>query len=94
MIRDYGVVSEEVASAMARGIAREMNCETGVGISGIAGPGGATPGKPVGMVCFGFVIGDETWSRTRYFGNIGRNEVRRASVEFVYDELLAHLTKR
>ena len=94
MIRDYGVVSEEVASAMARGIVREMNCETGVGISGIAGPGGATPGKPVGMVCFGFVIGDEAWSRTRYFGNIGRNEVRRASVEFVYDELLAHLTKR
>lgn len=46
------------------------------------------------MVCFGFVIGDEAWSRTRYFGNIGRNEVRHASVEFVYDELLAHLMKQ
>ena len=88
MIQSHGVVSEEVASAMAAGITREMNCEVGIGISGIAGPGGATPDKPVGMVCFGFVVGDEKWSRTKYFGNIGRNAVRHASVEFVYDELL------
>ena len=91
MIQDHGVVSEEVASAMAKGIRENMNCEIGIGISGIAGPGGATPDKPVGMVCFGFAAGKKIWSYTKYFGSIGRNEVRYASVEFVYDELLRYL---
>ena len=93
MIQDHGVVSEEVASAMAKGIRENMDCEIGVGISGIAGPGGATSNKPVGMVCFGFAVGEKNWSRTKYFGSIGRNEVRYASVEFVYDELLHYLNK-
>lgn len=88
MIARYGVVSEAVAGAMAEGIARAAECEVGVGISGIAGPSGATPGKPVGMVCFGFCVDGKVWTRTKQFGNIGRNAVRRAAVEFVYDELL------
>lgn len=93
MIEQYGVVSEEVAGAMASGMARAAGCEVGVGISGIAGPSGAVPGKPVGMVCFGFFVDGAVHTATRQFGGIGRNSVRAASVEFVYDTLLRLLAQ-
>ncbi|MBQ7359267.1 MAG: CinA family protein [Lachnospiraceae bacterium] len=86
-IEHYGVVSEEVAMEMARGVAKANEAQVGVGISGIAGPTGATATKPVGMVCFGFVVGDKAFSRTCYFGNVGRDVVRRASVNYVYSVL-------
>ncbi len=87
-IDEYGVVSEQVAREMAIGVAKRNNAEVGVGISGIAGPSGATPNKPVGMVCFGFYINGSTYTYTKYFGNIGRSNVRGASVDFVYETLL------
>lgn len=49
-IADYGVVSEEVAVQMARGICDAFGADVGVGITGIAGPGGGTAEKPVGLV--------------------------------------------
>ena len=55
-IRQYGVVSEEVAYEMALGVAKESGAKVGLSVSGIAGPGGGTDKKPVGMVCFGFFI--------------------------------------
>ncbi|MBO4862798.1 MAG: CinA family protein [Eubacterium sp.] len=87
-IKEYGVVSEEVAREMCSGAAKAMSAEVGVGITGIAGPTGGTEKKPVGMVCFGFYINGEVKTFTRLFGNIGRNEVRAASVDFVYSELI------
>jgi len=87
-IEAYGVVSEEVAGEMASGAAAAMDAEVGVGISGIAGPTGGTDKKPVGMVCFGFYIAGRTFTYTKQFGNIGRNEVRAASVAFCYEKLL------
>lgn len=87
-IRKYGVVSEPVAAEMAAGAAKNGYAQVGVGISGIAGPSGGTATKPVGMVCFGFYINGETHTRTVYFGSIGRNAVRQASVDFVYHTLL------
>lgn len=92
-IEKWGVVSEQVAREMARGVKNVSGANVGVGITGIAGPGGATETKPVGMVCFGFVIGETEYTVTRYFGEIGRNAVRRASVEFVYDSLIEMLSK-
>lgn len=86
-IARHGVVSEEVALEMARGAARAARAEVGVGISGIAGPGGGTPQKPVGMVCFGFSICGKEYSATVQFGALGRNAVRDAAVEYVYDRL-------
>lgn len=86
-----GVVSEEVAKEMARGAAAAYNAEVAVGISGVAGPSGGTESKPVGMVCFGFVVGDETFSATCRFGDIGRSAVRAASVDFVYRTLAEKL---
>lgn len=90
-IEAWGVVSEQVALEMARGAAEQSGAQVGVGISGIAGPTGATPGKPVGMVCFGFYIDGAEYTATMQFGAIGRNAVRAASVDFVYDTLLEKL---
>jgi PncC family amidohydrolase len=48
MIEEHGAVSEQVACAMAEGVRRRFNVEVGVSVTGIAGPEGATEGKPVG----------------------------------------------
>jgi len=90
-IAQYGVVSEQVAMEMAKGVAKVNSAEVGVGISGIAGPGGGTESKPVGMVCFGFLIGDEAFSATCRFGAIGRAQVRAKAVEYVFDFLAQKL---
>ncbi len=59
LIRRHGAVSAEVAAAMARGIARTSGADIGLAVTGIAGPGGGTPEKPVGLVWFG------SWTRGR-----------------------------
>jgi nicotinamide-nucleotide amidase len=77
----YGAVSKECAEEMARGALARAQVDLAVSITGIAGPTGATPGKPIGLVYFcaasrsGRVIAHD-----RKFGNIGRSNVRRASV--------------
>lgn len=83
-----GVVSEEVAFEMAEGVAKAAKSNVGVGITGVAGPGGGTDKKPIGMVCFGFNINGNIKTYTKYFGEIGRNQVRKSSVEFVFSTLL------
>ena len=87
-ILSYGVVSEEVAYEMAQGVANAAGSEVGVGITGVAGPGGGTAKKPVGMVCFGFYIDGKVTTYACQFGEIGRNQVRKSSVEFVLSKLL------
>ena len=72
---------------MASGVANKAKSSVGVGITGIAGPTGATANKPIGMVCFGFSINGIVKTYTMQFGEIGRNNVRRASVDFVYSKL-------
>ena len=81
LIERYGAVSQETAEAMARGALAHAPVHLAVAITGIAGPGGAVPGKPVGLVHFA------ACSRTRrivhqekQFGDIGRTQVREASV--------------
>ena len=86
-IAEHGVVSEKVASEMARGAAEKSGAEVGVGVTGIAGPSGGTAKKPVGMVCFGFCINGSVKTFTEYFGEIGRQQVRKASVSFVFETL-------
>ena len=88
----FGAVSEEVTKEMAEGIARECNADIGVSFSGIAGPGGATETKPVGMVCFGIAFNGDVYTFTNVFkGN--RTEVRIQSVEFMINTLLDVLTE-
>ena len=89
----HGAVSEAVALEMAEGAAKSAGAQIGVGISGIAGPTGGTPEKPVGTVCFGFYGMGEPFAVTKHFGDRGRNAVRDASTEFVYDTLLRCLSR-
>ena len=89
----YGVVSEQVAGEMCIGVAEKAHSEVGVGITGVAGPTGGTAKKPVGMVCFGFYVLGNVTTRTMQFGNIGRNEVRAKSVDFVFNTLAELLEK-
>ena len=58
LIRQHGAVSEPVAVAMAEGIRQQTGANVGVGITGIAGPGGGTPEKPVGTVAVAVLAGD------------------------------------
>lgn len=93
-IENYGVVSEQVAGEMCKGVAEKAHSEVGVGITGVAGPTGGTAKKPVGMVCFGFYVLGNVTTRTMQFGNIGRNEVRAKSVAFVFNTLAELLEKQ
>lgn len=93
-IESYGVVSEQVAGEMCKGVAQKAYSEVGVGITGVAGPTGGTAKKPVGMVCFGFYVLGNVITRTMQFGNIGRNEVRAKSVDFVFNTLAELLEKQ
>ena len=77
----HGAVSEATALAMAEGILARSDAARAVSITGVAGPGGGTPAKPEGRVCFGLAErGAETWAGTVDFGPLGRAEVRHASV--------------
>jgi competence/damage-inducible protein CinA-like protein len=87
LIERFGAVSTEVAEALAEGIATRFTAELGVGITGIAGPGGGTEDKPVGTVCFSVWMqgGDDParpprrlTRRTRLPG--GRADIRDRSV--------------
>lgn len=86
-IEAVGVVSEEVAGQMARGTALQAGAQVGVGISGVAGPSGGSPEKPVGTVCFGFYMNGRTETVTKHFTGRERNEVRADSAEFVLQHL-------
>ncbi len=68
LIAELGAVSEPVAAAMAEGARAATGADIGIATTGIAGPGGATAGKPVGTVCFGLAIaGRKTVTVTRQF---------------------------
>ncbi len=79
---EFGAVSEIVARAMAEGALERSGADIALSVTGIAGPTGGSAAKPVGMVCFGLAQkGTQTQTRTQQFGNPGRDEVRRLSVE-------------
>lgn len=78
---EHGAVSEEVAALMAEGALAHSAAAVSVALTGIAGPTGGLPGKPVGTVCFACArIGAKTQTQTFHFGDQGRAAVRMMSV--------------
>jgi nicotinamide-nucleotide amidase len=82
-LSDFGAVSEEVAVQMARGIRQRLDSDIGIGITGVAGPGGGTAAKPVGMVWVALAGIGETARCLRLFGT--RQEVRQRAAQAALD---------
>jgi len=80
LIDRHGAVSEEVARAMAIGALAVSDAQLSVAVTGIAGPGGGAPGKPVGLVHLAAAGGNKVLHERCEFGDVGRNEIRRLSV--------------
>ncbi len=80
-LHDFGAVSRQTAEAMARGALGKADADIVVAITGIAGPGGGSPDKPVGLVHFAAASRGGTLAhREIRYGDIGRAEVREKSV--------------
>lgn len=77
MLAEHGAVSEPVAAAMAAGARRALDADWAVSVTGVAGPGGGTPDKPVGLVYVG-VAGPERPPRVERYRFAGAREVVRA----------------
>ena len=87
----FGAVSEPVARAMAEGALAHSTAGCAVAVTGIAGPGGATAGKPVGMVCFGWALrGEPTTVATVHFPG-ERAAIRALSVRHALAGILIRL---
>lgn len=89
-IKRHGAVSEPVARAMVLGGLARSAAQVGVAVTGVAGPGGGSPDKPVGTVWFGFAIGRWTDTECMHFGG-DRAAVRKATVRHALAGLLLRL---
>lgn len=87
LLKSRGAVSAEVALAMARGARRALQAEVGIGITGIAGPGGGTPQKPVGLVFEAVVTPKGEKVRTFHFSGTRlqiKEKVTRAALRLLH----------
>jgi nicotinamide-nucleotide amidase len=94
LIAAHGAVSEKVAAAMAEGAVAHSSADIAVSVTGIAGPGGATQDKPVGLVWFGCAVRDRgVHTQSRVFAG-DRAAVRASAVAVAFDTILAALEER
>ncbi|WP_019961811.1 CinA family protein [Woodsholea maritima] len=85
-LADHGAVSKQVAQDMALGALENSLADIAVSITGIAGPGGGSEDKPVGLVYFGLAKrGHRTQTHKRLFGDQGRERIRELSALFALD---------
>ena len=82
----FGAVSEKVANEMAMGAGQNSKSNLAISVTGIAGPSGGTPEKPVGMVCFGFYVNGNVSTTTQFFSGV-RSEIVAESIAFALSEL-------
>jgi nicotinamide-nucleotide amidase len=92
LIRDYGAVSNQVARAMADGARNTARADYAVAVTGIAGPDGGSDKKPVGLVYIAVSSELATVVIEHQFGDLGRDEIRRASVNAALELVLQVLT--
>lgn len=90
LIAQHGAVSEEIAAAMAEGALANSEAHVSLSTTGIAGPGGAVPGKPVGTVCFGWRVGGVTRTERKVFSG-DRHAVREQTVAHALTKLLRYV---
>ena len=90
LIERFGAVSSEVALAMAQGALQASRADWAVAVTGIAGPAGGTPAKPVGTVCFGWAGPPGSTSERRVLPG-DRAGIRRDSVAIALQGLLDRL---
>jgi nicotinamide-nucleotide amidase len=90
LIAQHGAVSEEIAAAMAQGALANSEAHVALATTGIAGPTGAVPGKPVGTVCFAWVAGGFHHTERLVFSG-DRLQVRQQSVAHALNRLLQFL---
>jgi nicotinamide-nucleotide amidase len=87
LLAQHGAVSEAVAAAMVRGALTRTDAQISLSTTGIAGPGGAVPGKPVGTVCFGWAHGAVVHTERLVFTG-DRAAVREQTAEYALQGLL------
>jgi nicotinamide-nucleotide amidase len=91
-ILQHGAVSDETARAMAEGVRARFQCDWGIGVTGIAGPGGGTPEKPVGTVNLAIAGRGSIWSRRlSLFGD--RSAIRLSTARIALDQLRRQLLR-
>jgi nicotinamide-nucleotide amidase len=90
LVEAHGAVSEVVARAMAFGAVRHSHAQASVAVTGIAGPTGGTPDKPVGTVWFAFMVDGRLSSEMRRFDG-DRAAVRRQTVEHALQRLVRRI---
>jgi nicotinamide-nucleotide amidase len=91
-VGQHGAVSAATVEEMAAGAAKQANAEVAIAISGVAGPDGGTPDKPVGTVWFGFFINGQNMSQ-KLLINGDRQTVRIKAIEFALSHTLMLLKK-
>lgn len=90
VLKKYGAVSKEIAKEMAEGIAKNFNTNVAISTTGIAGPGGGTSEKPVGLVYIGIYINGKTTVK-KYLLHGNRKEIRSMSTENAINDLRLRL---
>jgi nicotinamide-nucleotide amidase len=93
LIEAHGAVSEPVVRAMATGVRERLGADAAIGVTGIAGPGGGTPDKPVGTVWLGVATGEDVETRRIVFGG-SRQEIRGRAAQAGLALLLRRLQAR
>jgi len=91
-LESMGAVSEEVALMMADGVRKRLGASIGVGITGIAGPTGSTPDKPVGLVCIAVSSSERSFSSRSVFSG-SRSDVKAQAVLKALEMLSEHLSR-
>lgn len=84
----HGAVSEEVVREMAAGAIARSSARVSVAVTGIAGPGGGTPGKPVGLVWFAWAVRDGTVQSRSFHLHGSRAAIRQQSVAIALEGLI------
>ena len=86
-----GAVSEDTACQMAEGVRKALGADIGISTTGVAGPGGGTPEKPVGLIDVGSSTGDRTWAVRILRPRQSRESLRRLASSTAFDLVRRHL---